>query len=72
MFNATRVRRLVLAAGAGLVLATGPLVAAPAYASGYPTAAACHQAGDAGVRAGDWPYYACVPHRGGGWDLLPG
>jgi hypothetical protein len=72
MMSSSRVRRLVLAAVAGSLLAAGPLVAAPAYASGYPTAAACRAAGDAGVRAGDWPYYICVTHRGGGWDLLPG
>jgi hypothetical protein len=71
MINVLRVRRLGLAAGAGLLLAAGPLVAAPAFASGYPTSAACVKAGNAGVQAGDWPYFKCVPH-GGGWDLLPG
>ena len=66
----TRIQRLAVVSAAGVLLASGPLVAAAAQASGYPTFAACDQAGRAGVTEGHWPYYTCTPYQGW-WHLNP-
>jgi hypothetical protein len=64
-------RGIALAIATCVVLAGGAVVAAPANAAGYPSYAACDRAGRAGVAAGYWSFYHCVPASGGGWNLLP-
>jgi hypothetical protein len=70
MSASSRVHRILLAVAAGALLAAGPLAAAPALASGYPTRAACEQAGQQGIRDGHWFFYHCR-YYDGGWHLLP-
>jgi hypothetical protein len=64
-------RRLVMGVAVGVLLAGGSVVpASSAAAAGYPSYAACDRAGRAGVQAGYWQFYRCVPYNGG-WELLP-
>jgi hypothetical protein len=70
MYPSSRARRIILTLAGAALLAAGPLLTTPAHAGGYPTAAACHEAGRAGVEAGYWPYYTCSYYQGT-WRLNP-